>query len=61
MMWRKISQEEVISTIENPEKTEPTEKDRLNVFKQMEGRYLKVTYKKFTDHILVITAMDKSG
>lgn len=60
MKWRKITEDEVKIVLAEPEKIETTEKGRLNAFKSVNERYLKVTYKEFPDHILVITAMDKS-
>ena len=60
MKWRKISEAEVISVLKEPEKMEPTIYGRINVFKTMGSRYLKVTYKEFENEILVISAVDKS-
>lgn len=60
MKWRKISSEEVEQVISEPDKTEPTEKGRTNVFKIVNNRLIKVTYKEFENEILVITAVVKS-
>ena len=60
MKWRKISEAEVISVLKEPEKMEPTIYGRINVFKTMGSRYLKVTYKEFESELLVISAVDKS-
>lgn len=60
MKWRRISQEEVESVLNNPDKVEPTKMGRSNAFKRMGTRYLKVTYKELPDAILIISAVDKS-
>jgi hypothetical protein len=60
MKGRNISPEDVEAVIAEPEKVEPTERGRLNAFKRMGNRHIKVTYKDLADEILVISAMDKS-
>lgn len=60
MKWRKISEQEVEATLREPDKLESTAAGRMNAFKQLGSRYIKVTYKKFSDEILVISAVDKS-
>lgn len=60
MKWRKISSEEVEQVIVGPDKLEHTEKGRVNVFKFVNNRFLKVTYREFESHFLVITAVVKS-
>ena len=60
MKWRGISEQEIEITLANPDKIEPTEKGRLNAFKKVGARHLKVTYREFPDHLLIITAVDKS-
>ena len=60
MQWRKISEKEVESLLDNPDKVEPTEMGRMNALKRIGGRYLKVTYKEFANELLIISAVDKS-
>lgn len=60
MKWRKISSEETECAITEPDKSEPTEKERINVFKLTNNRLIKVTYKEFENEILVITTVVKS-
>lgn len=57
MKWRRISEEEVMSVILEPDYRESTIKNRYNAFKKISGRPLKVTYKEFEDEIYVITAV----
>lgn len=61
MKWRKISQEEVKSVITWPDKIERMpHKQRINAYKKVEKRLLKVSYILKGDQIMVITAIDKS-
>ena len=46
---------EVESVIRDPELLLPSVKDRMNAFRWLNGRYLRVTFKEETDAILVIT------
>ena len=43
-----------------PDKTELSIKGRINVYKTIGTRYIKVTYKEFSDEVLVISVVDKS-
>jgi len=61
MKWRNISEQEVEEVLRIPEKSESTVRGRLNVYKAIGNRYLKVTYKDFGDYVLIISAVDKSG
>lgn len=55
MREREVSKDEAVSAIENPDFCEPSIKGRMNAFKFINGRYLRVTFKEEVDHILVIT------
>jgi hypothetical protein len=59
MRWRRISEEEVFLAIENPDRIEESIRGRINVYKLIGERYIKVTYKEFSDQTLVISAVDK--
>jgi len=59
MKWRKISEEEVKLILSRPDKTEQSIKGRINVYKTIGTRYLKVTFKEFPDEILIISVVDK--
>ena len=59
MKWRKISEEEVMSVIIEPDYVESTIKNRSNAFKKISGRTIKVTYNEANDEIYVITAVIK--
>ena len=59
MKWRKISEAEVMMTLENPERIEETIQGRKNAYRLIEGRLLRVTYKIYPQEILVISAVVK--
>ncbi|MDN3515840.1 MAG: DUF4258 domain-containing protein [Candidatus Brocadia sp.] len=60
MKWRKISEEETSLALENPDKVEESIKGRVNTYKSIGRRYIKVTYKEFPEEILIISVVDKS-
>ena len=60
MKWRRISEEEVYLTLENPDNIEKSIRDRKNAYKAIAQRYVKVTFREFPDKILVISVVDKS-
>ncbi len=60
MKWRKISEAEVMTTLENPERIEDTIKGRKNAYRLIGDRFLKVTYKIEPNGILVISAVVKN-
>lgn len=60
MKWRNISQQEVEAVLSKPDKMEQAECGRINAFKQVGVRYLKVTYKEYPAEWLIISAVDKS-
>jgi hypothetical protein len=55
MKDRHVHDDEVRVAIENPDFLEQSVKGRINAFKFLNKRYLRVTFKKELDHILVIT------
>ena len=59
MKWRKISEADVIKTLENPEITEDTIKGRKNAYRLIGDRFIKVTYKIYLQEIIVISAVVK--
>ena len=59
MKWRKISENEVRSAINEPDSLADTVKGRKNAFKIVGGRSLKITYKPEGRTLTVITALVK--
>ncbi len=60
MKWRRISEEEVNLVLENPDKIEESIRGRMNVYKTIGKRYIKVTYKKLSHETLIISVVDKA-
>lgn len=62
MKWRKITEEEIIESIVSPDYSEPSLNRRINVYKDFNGRVVKVTYKEETEEkLLVISAVIKKN
>ncbi len=59
MKWRKITEQDVKSVIDDPDKVVDTIKDRKNAFKIIDARNLKITYKQEDERLTIITAMVK--
>ncbi len=55
MSEREVTDNEIETVIAASEYIEPSVKGRTNAFHFMNGRYLRVTFREETDHILVIT------
>ncbi|MGA1864759.1 MAG: DUF4258 domain-containing protein [bacterium] len=61
MKWRKISEDEVRNAILDPEEVQDSIRGRKNVFKHINKKWIKVTFKEEDDKITIITAIDKSN
>ena len=59
MKWRRITEKEVKSSIDDPDMLVDTIKGRKNAFKIFGSRHLKITYKAEDGIITVITAVVK--
>jgi len=59
MKWRKISEEEVLLTLEDPDRIEESIKGRLNAYKKIGQRLIKITYKEIPGEIVIISAVQK--
>jgi hypothetical protein len=57
MKERKISEAEVEYVFKNPDYSEKSIKERVNAFKFINGRYLRVTHREEKDHILIMTVV----
>lgn len=55
MKERTVTEDETEYVIKNPDLCESTTKGRINAFKFINGRYLRVTFKEEIDHIMVVT------
>ena len=61
MKWRKISKEEIEKTLEAPDRTESCGEKRVNVFKSLGKRLLKVSYVIEANEIVIISVVDKNA
>jgi len=59
MRWPKISEVEGVSAIENPQYIESSIEGRINAWIKISEKFLRVTYKKEVDKILIISAVKK--
>jgi hypothetical protein len=56
-----MTEKEFFNTLlEGPERIERSIRGRINIFKAVGAKYLKVTYKEFSEEILVISVVDKA-
>ena len=61
MKWRRISPDQVKSTLLDAEKIEESIEGRKNAFKHIGKKWLKVTFKEENDIIYIITAIDEKS
>jgi len=61
MRWPKIDQADVELVLTSPERIEPSGEGRINAFRMIGGRLLKVTYFHEQNLIKVITAVWKGN
>jgi hypothetical protein len=59
MKWRRVSEAEVLSVLDVPDRTEQSVDERNNAYKQVGTRWLKVTHKENAGNIVVITVIEK--
>jgi len=60
MKWRDINEDEFTDTVLHPEKIEDSINDRKNAFKHVGEKYLKVTFAREGDKIIVVTVIDRN-
>jgi hypothetical protein len=59
MRMHGITEAEIDLAVENPDFSEPSVEGRINVWKKLGDKFLRVTYKDEPARILVITAVKK--
>ncbi len=59
MKWRNITESEVMFVLDNPDRTEDTDKGRKNAYRIVKDQCIKVTFRTTDEEILVISAMRK--
>ena len=60
MQWRIVSEDEVMQVLNSPARIESSVRGRVNAFKTVGTKTLKVTYKEFSEEVLVISVVNKS-
>jgi Domain of unknown function (DUF4258) len=61
MKWRRVSEAEVLSVLDAPDRVEESIDERRNAHKLVDDRLLKVTYVDEAGDIVVITVMEKES
>ena len=57
MKWRKVSATEAIAVLELPDREEKSTGNKINAYKLVDNRTLKVTYKRDGSDIVVVTVI----
>jgi hypothetical protein len=61
MKWRRVSEAEVLSVLDAPDRVEESIDERRNAHKLVDDRLLRVTYVDEAGDIVVITVMEKES
>jgi len=61
MKWRRVSEAEVLSVLDAPDRVEQSIDDRRNAYKSVGNRLLKATYVEEVGDIVVITVIEKES
>ena len=59
MKWRNVSATETIAVLEQPDREEKSTSNRLNAYRLLNDRFLKVTYKREGLDVMVVTVIEK--
>ncbi len=59
MRWHQIEEAEVELAVQQPDFVEPASEGRLNAWKKISEKYLRVSFKQEKEKIIIITAVKK--
>ena len=59
MKWRNISETETIAVLEQPDREEQSTGNRINAYRLLNDRFLKVTYKREGSDVVVVTVIER--
>jgi hypothetical protein len=59
MKWRRVSEAEVLSVLNAPDRIEQSIDERRNAYKLVDNRLLKVTYMEEEGDVVVVTVIEK--
>lgn len=60
MKWRRISEREIKKTLEASDKTESCGEKRMNAFKSLGRKLIKVSYVIEDDRVVIVSVVDKN-
>ena len=58
MKWRKVSEDETLAALNLPDHEEKSIEYRINAYKILDDRQLKVTYRRDGSDIVIITVIE---
>ena len=61
MKWRRVSEAEVLSVFNVPDRIEQSIDDRRNAYKLVSNRLLKVTYVEEAGDVVIVTVIEKES
>jgi hypothetical protein len=61
MKWRRVSEADARGVVATPDRVEPSLDGRINAYKLLDDRLLKVTYVEDKGTIVVITVIEKES
>ena len=59
MKWRNVSATETIAVLEQPDREEKSTSNRINAYRLLNDRFLKVTYKREGSDVAVVIVIEK--
>ena len=59
MKWRNVSATETIAVLEQPDREEKSTSNRINAYRLLNDRFLKVTYKREGSDVVVVTVFER--
>jgi hypothetical protein len=59
MKWRNVSATETIAVLEQPDREEKSTSNRINAYRLLNDRFLKVTYKREGSDVMVVPVIEK--
>jgi hypothetical protein len=59
MKWRNVSATETVAVLEQPDREEKSTSNRINAYRLLNDRFLKVTYKREGSDVVVVTVIEK--
>ena len=59
MKWRNVSATETIAVLEQPDREEKSTSNRINAYRLLNDRFLKVTYKREGSDVMVVTVIER--